>query len=85
VVAKCIAAGIARFFVEESYLCNMNNEYLQSLVDNDSQLAGSSPAQDDHAGSAFFVVLLVGTCMIWIEIIELSINSSKLPIVFLQS
>lgn len=25
VVAKCIAAGIARFFVEESCLCNMNN------------------------------------------------------------
>jgi hypothetical protein len=72
VVAKCIAAVIARFFVEESCLCNMNNEYLQSLVDNDSQLSGSSPAQDDHAGSAFFVVLLVVTCMIWIEIIQLS-------------
>jgi hypothetical protein len=72
VVAKCIAADIARFFVEESCLCDMNNEYLQSWVDNDSQLAGSSPAQDDHAGSAFLVALLVGTCMIWNEIVELS-------------
>jgi hypothetical protein len=71
VVAKCIAADIARFFVEESCLCNMKNEYLQSLVDI-SQLSGSSPAQNDHAGSAFFVVLLVVTCMIWIETIELS-------------
>jgi hypothetical protein len=47
VVAKCIAADIARFFVEESCLCDMNNEYLQSWVDNDSQL-GRWPAAVLH-------------------------------------